>query len=335
MGNKQIFELMKFLDLGEIAEGPDEVTGGLLHKMYRVATSKGLFAVKVLNREIMKRPDALRNTINSEKIASAFSDSIPVAASLEIRGRQIHELNGCYYMVFHWLEGQSVFPPDISEKECALIGDILGKMHHRNIRLEEVEPEQDTGCLYDWEEYLHAAKEKEAQTGGWLTQYEKAIKDLIMWNQAACKAQETLAKNMVISHRDLDPKNVMWKDGKPYIIDWEAAGYSNPYQEFLEVINYWADDGKGGLSQSRFDAIRKAYEKHMSLAQVSWDAVFAGGCLGMLGWLAYNVRRALGIEALDDAEIRLGEEQVKGTIRELYCYQGRIALIKDWLEDDR
>jgi len=28
------------------------------------------------------------------------------------------------------------------------------------------------------------------------------------------------------------------------IIDWEAAGYVNPYQEFLEVVNYWTEDGK-------------------------------------------------------------------------------------------
>ncbi|MBQ6887371.1 MAG: hypothetical protein IJN54_07680 [Lachnospiraceae bacterium] len=39
----------------------------------------------------------------------------------------------------------------------------------------------------------------------------------------------------------------------------EDAGYVNPYQELLEVINYWADDGKGNLDKSYFDAIVKAY----------------------------------------------------------------------------
>ena len=53
-----------------------------------------------------------------------------------------------------------------------------------------------------------------------------------------------LSQTMVISHRDLDPKNVMWNGSEPLVIDWEAAGYVNPYQEFLEVLNYWADDGE-------------------------------------------------------------------------------------------
>ena len=56
------------------------------------------------------------------------------------------------------------------------------------------------------------------------------------------QVQEVLSQNLVISHRDLDPKNVLWHGEEALVIDWEAAGYVNPYQELLEVINYWADD---------------------------------------------------------------------------------------------
>ena len=31
----------------------------------------------------------------------------------------------------------------------------------------------------------------------------------------------------------------------------------------------------------------------------------------MLGWLAYNIKRALGIEVADDAEILLGKQEVE------------------------
>ena len=41
----------------------------------------------------------------------------------------------------------------------------------------------------------------------------------------------------------------------------------------------------------------------------------------MLGWLEYNVKRALGIEVSDDEEIRMRKEQVKETINVLYDYQ--------------
>ena len=163
------------------------------------------------------------------------------------------------------------------------------------------------------------------------SQYEKAVCDIKKWDRAAYDAQQTLAQTLVLSHRDLDPKNVMWNGAEPLVIDWEAAGYINPYQEFLEVLNYWADDGDGGLVRSYFDALAKAYGKHMSLAEVPWDAVFAGSYSGMIGWLDYNVKRALGMEASDEAEIRLGEEQVVGTIGALYDYCDKVKQMQEWL----
>ena len=76
--------LLKDLGLGTIRGEIEQVAGGLLHKMYRVTTDRGIYAVKVLNPEIMKRPAAWRNTVNSEKIAAAFQDLIPVVAALEM-----------------------------------------------------------------------------------------------------------------------------------------------------------------------------------------------------------------------------------------------------------
>lgn len=96
---------MEHLALGTVVKDPVQVKGGLLHKMYCVRTDKGVYAVKVLNPEIMKRPVALRNTVNSEKIAAAFQSIIPVVPALEINGKQIHELNGTHYMIFDWVAG--------------------------------------------------------------------------------------------------------------------------------------------------------------------------------------------------------------------------------------
>ncbi len=333
----EIGKLVQRLGFGELQKEPAEVKGGLLHKMYRVTTSKGEYAVKVLNSEIMKRPTAVRNTVNSEKIAAAFAVILPVVAAMEVQGKQIHELDGSYYMVFPWVEGRSVFPGEINEKHCGAMGDILRRMHGANISLAGIEPEVEEAEVFPWDTYLQAATERgmqnmqDDQGFNWLPQYEKAVSDIKTWNQAACEAQETLAQTQVLSHRDLDPKNVMWNGAEPLVIDWEAAGYINPYQEFLEVLNYWADDGEGGLVRSYFDALAKAYRNHMSLTEVPWDAVFAGSFSGMLGWLDYNVKRALGIEASGEEEIRMGEEQVVGTIDALYAYCDKVKQMQEWL----
>lgn len=324
----QINKITKIFDFGKALKEPEEIKGGLLHKMYCVSTEKGLFAVKVLNREIMKRPEALKNMMQSEKIAAAFGGSLPVVAALTACEKQLHEIDGDYYMVFPWVEGQSVFPPDISKQHCEAIGDILGRMHRLDISVDGVEAEEEAEPIYEWERYLQMAKEGKEKP--WVAQYERSLPDIYAWNQAVCDVQKALRENRVISHRDLDPKNVLWNGLQPLLIDWEAAGYVNPYQELLEVVNYWADDGNGSLCKTYFDGIVKAYKKHVSLAGVDWEQVLAGGCAGMLGWLEYNVKRALGLEASDAEEVRLGEEQIKGTIRELYAYQAKAELLKDW-----
>ena len=324
-------KLMSALRLGRLVEKPVRIEGGLLHKMYRVSTSDGLFAVKVLNPEVMKRPDALSNTIHSEKVARAFDGLIPAVVSLEIDGKQVHRLGEEYYMVFPWTDGASVFPQEITPQHCEAIGSILGKMHHRNLKVEGIIPEEDSFVLFDWEAYLQQINEPEYSGKEWADAYKKSVNDIRRWNEMACESESYLSKLTVISHRDLDPKNVMWNGDKPTVIDWEAAGYMNPYQELLEVINYWADDGAGKLVKEKYDALVNAYCRYMDISAAKWEEVFQGSYIGMLGWLEYNVKRALGIEVSDEAERLLGESQVVGTIHELCAYQEKIRQLQEWL----
>ncbi len=330
MSGVEINNLMESLKLGAVINEPVQVTGGLLHKMYRVNTIKGAYAVKVLNAEIMKRPVAFQNTVNSEKIAAGFQSIIPVVSALEIDGRQIHEWNGTHYMIFDWVEGASIFPPMITSENCYAIGDVLGKIHQEKLAVDGVAQEEDGATIFAWDKYSEQLPKY--KTEDWANRFQEALTDIKVWNQAACEAGEILAKTMVISHRDLDPKNVMWNGDCPLIIDWEAAGYVNPYQELLEVINYWADDGRGGLLKENFDALLYAYTQHVKLENVDWDAVFAGSFCGMLGWLEYNVKRALGIETGSTDDVQVGKEQVLGTIGALYDYQKKVQMMKQWLE---
>lgn len=91
------------LGIGEALGEPIAITGGLLQKMYRVCTAEGVFAVKVLNGEIMKWPGVLENTIRSEKIATFFSKKIPAMTALEVKGEKVCIIDGKFYMVFPWV----------------------------------------------------------------------------------------------------------------------------------------------------------------------------------------------------------------------------------------
>lgn len=332
--NKETFvnmeKLMSSLGLGNIIKEPVRVNGGLLHKMYHVTTTDGEYAIKVLNPEIMKRPDALSNMINSERIAKAFENRIPLVRAMEFEGKQIQCLETGYFLVFPWVQGSSVFAKDITAKHCKIIGEILGKIHQSRLQVEGVLQEERSFGMFEWEYYKQCLNSMKYEKQ-WAIEYEKAICDIINWNRKACDAGGYLSSVQVISHRDLDPKNVMWNENKAYVIDWEAAGYINPFQELLEVVNYWCDDGTGEIEQDKFDPFMAEYCKYMKLEGVNWEAVFNGSYTGMLGWLEYNVKRALGIEISDESEIALGEEQVIGTLKELYSYQEKAKKIKVWI----
>lgn len=315
--------------IGQLLEELKRISGGLLHKMYRVCTTKGVFAVKEMNPEIMKRPGVFENMVRSEKIAAGLGEKLPVVSALEINGFQIHYVDGGFYMVFPWVEGNSIFPPDIQEYHCETMGELLGRIHETDIRLPKKTDLQEEVPLYEWDKYLQKAIRKKTS---WAEEYERTITDLKKWNQKAHDVQEKLKMEQVISHRDLDPKNVMWNEEGAHIIDWEAAGLVNPYQEFVECILYWADDGKDGLSKDLFDAFVRAYRKHKDLERIDWESVTSGSCAGILGWLAYNIRRALGIEAADEAEIRLGEALIPRAIKEFENYQEKVNLIQRWVK---
>ncbi len=283
----------------------------------------------------MKRPQALQNMIDGEKIACALSDDIPVVLSICAHGNHVHQIEGDYCIVFPWIEGKAVFAPEISPDHCRVIGDILGKIHQSDIRPDGIEPEEDDAAVFEWEQYSELAAEQKLQDQEWFRQYQKSVNDIIRWNTDAYHAQGKLSLSRVISHRDLDPKNVMWNGLQVYLIDWEAAGYVNPDQELLEVINYWASDEKGRIQRGYFDAILESYQTHREIKNVEWEPVLAGSFNGMLGWLEYNVKRALGIEAVDADDVERGEEQVLGTLRELYRYQTKTEQIKEWLNGYR
>lgn len=319
------------LDLGELREPPRRVTGGLMHTMYAAVTDQGKYAVKALNPMVMKREKALGNTILSEEIARELSKKVPAVTALCKNGHAVLELDEGYYMVFPWQNGKSVFAKEITAAHCERIGDILGKIHHANVRIDELAGGETEPFAPDWEPFLRLAQREQPS---WLRLFAARYDKICGWTKRYQAAAEKLSGEQVLSHRDLDPKNVLWEGTEPFLIDWEAAGYVNPDRELVDVINYWACDKRRRPDRAKFRALLAAYRAHRPLAHADWPAALDSGFGGMLGWLAYNMRRSLGLECSSREERRLGTAQVKGTLRALGAYEQKAALLLEWLRED-
>jgi Putative homoserine kinase type II (protein kinase fold) len=324
----KIEKLFNKYGLEKLINEPKQVTGGLMHKMYQVITEHKSYAVKELNSTVIQRNGVREHIINSERIAKGLDGIVPAITAIEFNDNPLLLMDGQYYMVFDWLDAVSIFPPNISLNNCIKMGGILGRIHVADIKVNGINKETKKKDIYEWNRYLFLGQKADAE---WVYELSSMIDDLKEWNLKSYEAQNSLSGNLVLSHRDLDPKNVMWKDNNPFIIDWEAAGYVNPYQELLEMLNYWANNGSGELDKLKFEALYHSYVSIAGTNQVDWDIVLASGFDGMLGWLNYSFKRSLGIEGASSEEIKLGTEQVFGTMKALRKYSQQTTLLKEWL----
>lgn len=136
---------------------------------------------------------------------------------------------------------------------------------------------------------------------------------------------------MVISHRDIDPKNVMWNHDRPIIIDWESANYINPIQDLTETAIYWSEGEKGSIDKERFLTFVGSYKKRFVSLKADWKMALINGFSGKLGWLEYSLKRSLWIECTDAEEQRLGTVQVSKTIEAIKHYEEKISMLEEWL----
>ena len=330
--NLQLEKLCKILKLGEIITVPKAIVGGLLHKMYAVETTQGKYAVKALNPQIMLRPSARQHFINSERIVNIALKSIPALSAIKFNGTFMQEIDKQFYIVFDWVDGRSLKSNEINIIQCEKIGGILADIHMIDFsKLYIINDCIDEVPLIDWKYYLKKGQENNTV---WCNQLLEIIDKLYVWDAEANKSAKQLSSDMVISHRDLDPKNVMWNGNNPIIVDWESAGYINPMQELLETAIYWSESFLGDIDKKRFLAFVGAYKKKRYVKlQENWRLVLLSGFLGKLGWLEYSLKRSLWIECTDAEEQQMGTEQVIETIKGIRCYADMINELEKWLDN--
>lgn len=330
--NIKIANLCIVLKLGELVGTPEVLTGGLMHKMYAVETTRGKFAIKALNPQIMMRPKAMQNFINSERIANIAAINVPALPAKQFNGTSLQLLDNQYYLVFDWIEGRSLKPNEINKVHSEKLGAILADLHMTDFSDLDITREGSTDVqLTDWKYYLQQGK---INNSVWFSLMLETIEQLYQWNAKAIHAAQLLASNTVISHRDLDSKNVMWSHDIPILIDWEASGHINPMQNLSETAIYWAEDETGNIDKERFLAFIRGYKKRFEPIQADWTLVLENGYLGMLGWLEYSLKRSLWIECIDEKEQEMGTAQVIGTINAVKRYADRISELEKWFNEE-
>src|ERR1019366_10456406 len=236
----QVEYLCNSYGLGDPLKELQAVSGGLLHRMWRLDTTQGTFAVKQLNPVIMQKPHMLTSYRLSEHIAAEMaSHGIPAVAALTRNGDPVQVIGTQTLMVYRWLDGKTLLPEHVEPAQGRVMGTLLGQMHVLNLHVAELpQPEWKHFRDDDWD--LLTVHAYDAGIS-WATPVRSVMHKLIEWSKLYEQAGEKLSDTYVVSHRDLDQKNVIWQDAQTlWLVDWEAAGLVNPTMELVSMALDWS-----------------------------------------------------------------------------------------------
>lgn len=319
-------KLMSSCGFGAIISPIEPVSGGFMHRMYKATTNGGTYAVKHLNPEIMGRPGVLENYARAEMIEHRLEEAgIPIVPSISVHGKKMQNVDGHYFYIFHWQEGHITDWYNITKNECHMAGSILGRIHA--IEPKNVSHQEPELSHIDWHEYVLKAQTERSEIASLLAENEEL---LVYAEKEMNYARISLPDILCLSNEDMDPKNIMWDNGNPWVIDLECLDYGNPISHILQLALQWSGITTCSLDIEKMIAFFDGYLESYDNCFRAYSDVF-GLAYTWVEWLEYNIRRALGA-CMDEAERMMGISEVKNTIDRIKYVHKVEKNIKDALD---
>jgi thiamine kinase-like enzyme len=309
MNENYLKSLCQHFNLGHPKQEPERVYGGLLHIMWRLNTDKASFAIKQLSKDIaLTNERVIKSYELSEHIASRFvALGIPAVSAIEKSDNYLLIINGTGFLVYPWVDAKALDKDAISIPQALEVARILSKMHSINLKFEEIEEaEFDVHDNDKIKALIDLANKMNLIFASDLMENLAALLEInINYHNAIL----VLKDYTVISHGDLDQKNVLWNNSKnPILIDWESARKLNPTYEIVNAALDWSGITTE-LDTNLFGKMLRAYKEAGGIIDKDIVAAAFYGILGnWINWMVYNIQRAANQQ--DPEQQKIGTEQV-------------------------
>ncbi len=338
MNTEQVARLCTNFALGLPVQEPQAVHGGLLHRMWHLRTTRGSFAVKQLNAVIMRKVGIRESYRLSERIAEAMvARDVPATLALKGNGEggTVQEIGDATFIVYPWVDGETLSIKAVGPKRTRMIGTILARMHsllreqpHLFPELEP--PEWEPFSPDEWDMLTFQAADRDIP---WTPQVRHALPLLNEWSRLEAEASTLLRRTSVISHRDLDQKNVLWRDASsPVVIDWEAAGLVNPTMDVVGAALSWSGQSVQPPQEESFHALLEGYVATGGEIRDSGLVAMHGVIGNWLGWLLFNIHRSLGESVTSEEERLLGVRETTSTLSTLRALASNAEKWAVWID---
>ncbi|MBA2654411.1 MAG: aminoglycoside phosphotransferase family protein [Gammaproteobacteria bacterium] len=312
MNHNHLTRLCQYFNLGQSRQAPERIHGGLLHLMWRIDTDKGSYAIKQLSKDIDLTDERIvKNYELSEHIARGFAaKNIPALCAIAQFGNYLFMTEDTGYLVYPWVDAKSLDSQVVSKSHALKIAAILAKMHQLNLD----EPDLPPAHFYTYtQEQIVALIDKTKQFDCPFSEnLWQNLDNILAANEAYQKAMPILKTHIIVTHGDLDQKNVLWdSDNNPILIDWESACKINPTYDIINTAFYWSGI-TSDFDKALFFKMIHTYQQAGGVINKEHIVAAIGGVFSWIGWLVYNINRSC--VAGDSEQKSMGITQVNETL---------------------
>lgn len=308
-----LHEICRVYQIGEILSQPQACTGGLVHQTFSFQTTQGGFVLKILNASVISQSQKIDTYRKTEQIAREFEKYIPAIPALLQHQDPLFKFHENRLMLFKQVEAKTLSPNQINNSHIIQIAISIAKMHEVNLSI----PNAPDNILLSFgvlnnEVRLNQAMQKTPEITSLL---EKNLNDIHIFSREYQKIISILKQDLIISHRDCDPKNVLWdKTDSHFIIDWEAAGWINKTRDVISTALYWSIDEEFNINDSALTIFLETYQNNFpTFKRTELEAGIFGFLGDWLGWLDFCLTRIIDNDIGTD-EYKIGITEAKKTL---------------------
>ena len=277
--------------------------------MWQVNTTKGSYAIKQLAPVIdLKSERVVTKYELTETIAYRFNqEGIQAVSALAKSGKHLIIIENTGYLIYPWVEGNTLCRNEISEAYAIKIAEVVAKIHTINMSVPEIEPPRfdihTNDSIVDGIDRAMSFKCPFAKT---LKEKQSLI---LLANDNYLAAIPVLKEHTVVTHGDLDQLNVIWnKADQPILIDWESARKLNPTREIVRTSLGWSGIGSENFSLPIYTHMLLTYNQsggmlNITILNAALNAYFGS----MINWMLYNIELACSSDVPEERDTAIKE----------------------------
>lgn len=290
-----------------------ELSSGLTNTLYLVETEDGAYAIKVIDSTSTRaRSTGDYQTIEALNFQLKRNGLATIPARRDRTGSFTLKMGKHIIMTYPYWDGLPLSGPigPIPEEHADKVGALLASLHQltpkEHVTLESIKYHM---TAEKWQAIIEQGNRLEAT---WVDEFNRDLELQLSWLREYEHAYARLEQTLILSHGDFCPHNILEKDGKLRLIDWELAGLINPATELmLALIMCSGFATVSNFNEVLFGELFNSYQQAGGFPlENADDAIWGAIGKGWFDWIYFNLSRSLQGSSSSEEKARFADNAI-------------------------